>query len=194
MDSSMHLVGGFDTIVVGNGSDSITALAGISTIVAGNGNDQILIGGSYNTIVAGNGADHVVGLNVDHTTIVLGNGGCTVNLTGQGCNVVQTGSGNDVISLSGTDNWVDAGAASTFNTIFGGAGKDTFVLALSGTDKIFNFDLRNGDHSICKMYCRARTGMVELATSATSSRPRSWAATRCWNVLPALVARKRWPS
>jgi Ca2+-binding RTX toxin-like protein len=141
----MHLVGGFDTIVVGNGSDSITALAGISTIVAGNGNDQILIGGSYNTVVAGNGADHVVGLNVDHTTIMLGNGGCTVNLTGQGCNVVQTGSGNDVISLSGTDNWVDAGAASTFNTIFGGAGKDTFVLALSGTDKIFNFDLHNGD-------------------------------------------------
>lgn len=147
MDSTEHFVGGFDTIVVGNGSDSITALAGISTIVAGNGNDQILIGGSYNSVFAGNGADHVVGVNVDHTTIALGNGGCTVNLTGAGCNTVTTGSGNDVISLSGTGNWVDAGAADTFNTIFGGAGKDTFVLAPfgSGMDKIFNFDLFNGD-------------------------------------------------
>lgn len=147
MGPTEHFVGGFDTIVVGNGTDSITALAGISTIVAGNGNDQFLIGGSYNTVVAGNGADHVTGVNVDHSTIVLGNGGCTVNLTGAGCNSVTTGSGDDVISLSGTANWVDAGAANTFNTIFGGAGKDTFVLAApgSGTDKIFNFDLFNGD-------------------------------------------------
>jgi hypothetical protein len=142
-----HLNGGFDTVVVGNGSDTITALAGISTVFAGNGNDQILIAGSYNTVVAGNGADHVVGLNVDHTTIALGNGGCTVSLTGAGCNSVTTGSGNDVISLSGFGNWVDAGAADTFNTIFGGAGKDTFVLASAGSgfDKIYNFDLTNGD-------------------------------------------------
>jgi hypothetical protein len=78
MNSTAHLVGGFDTIVVGNGSDSITALAGISTIVAGNGNDKILIGGSYNTVVAGNGVDRVVAVNVDHTSITLGNGDCTV--------------------------------------------------------------------------------------------------------------------
>jgi hypothetical protein len=140
-----HLVGGFDTVVVGNGSDSITALAGVSTIVAGNGNDQILIGGSCNTVVAGNGVDQVVGVNVDHTSIALGNGGCTVSLSGEGFNFVTTGSGNDVISLSGTGNWVDAGAAATFNTIFGGAGNDTFVLAPSGMDEIFNFNLFNGD-------------------------------------------------
>ncbi len=41
---------------------------------------------------------------------------------------------------------MDAGAATTFNTIFGGAGLDTFVLAKSGMDKIFNFSLSNGDH------------------------------------------------
>lgn len=146
-DAAVHLTGGFDTIVVGNGTDSITALAGISTIVAGNGNDHILIGGSYNTVVAGNGVDQVLGLNVDHSSIVLGNGGCTVGLTGTGSNVVETGSGNDVISLSGTGNWVDAGAANTFNTIFGAAGKDTFVLGPSGwgMDKIYNFDVHNGD-------------------------------------------------
>jgi hypothetical protein len=145
--STEHLVGGFDTIVVGNGSDSITALAGISTIVAGDGNDHVRIGGSYNTVVAGNGRDHVVGVDVDHTSIALGNGGCTVNLTGEGFNTVKTGSGDDVISLSGIGNWVDAGAADTFNTIFGGAGKDTFVLAPTGSgfDKIYNFDLHNGD-------------------------------------------------
>jgi hypothetical protein len=147
LHSTEHLVGGFDTIVVGNGSDSITALAGISTIVAGDGNDHIRIGGSYNTVVAGNGLDHVVGVDVDHTSIALSNGGCTINLTGEGFNTVKTGSGNDVISLAGSGNWVDAGAADTFNTIFGGAGKDTFVLAPSGSgvDKIYNFDLRNGD-------------------------------------------------
>jgi hypothetical protein len=147
MNSTARFVGGFDTIVVGNGSDSITALAGISTVVAGNGNDKILIGGSYNTVVAGNGVDRVVGVNVDHTSITLGNGDCTVILTGAGHNAVKTGSGNDVIHLSGTGNWVDAGAADTFNTIFGGAGKDTFVLAPagSGIDKIYDFNLHNGD-------------------------------------------------
>jgi hypothetical protein len=145
--SPAHLTGGFDTIVVGNGNDSITALAGISTIAAGNGNDQILIGGSYNAVVAGNGADHVLGLNVDHTSIALGDGGCTVALIGAGYNTVTTGSGNDFISLSGFDNWVYAGAAETFNTIVGGAGKDTFMLAAAGTgmDKIFDFSLSNGD-------------------------------------------------
>jgi hypothetical protein len=147
MHSTEHLVGGFDTIVVGNGSDSITALAGISTVVAGDGNDRIRIGGSYNTVVAGNGLDRVVGVDVDQTSIALGNGGSTVKLTGEGFNTVKTGSANDIIFLSGTGNWVDAGAADTFNTIFGGAGNDTFVLAPSGSgfDKIYNFDLRNGD-------------------------------------------------
>jgi hypothetical protein len=142
-----HVTGGFDTIVAGNGNDSFTALAGVSTIVAGNGNDQFLIGGSYNTVVAGNGADHVVGLNVDHSSITLGNGGCSVVLTGEGSNSVTTGSGNDFISLSGYDNFVYAGAAETFNTIIGGAGKDTFVLSAAGTgmDKIFDFSLSNGD-------------------------------------------------
>jgi hypothetical protein len=54
-------------------------------------------------------------VNVDHTSITLGNGDCTVNLTGEGHNAVKTGSGNDVIHLSGTGNWVDAGAADTFD-------------------------------------------------------------------------------
>ncbi len=145
--SSGHFVGGFDTVVVGNGSDSITAMAGISTIVAGNGNDGFLIGGSYDTIVAGNGKDCVTGVNVDHASIVLGNGGSTVSLTGDGFNFVKTGSGDDVIHFSGFGNWVDAGGAVTFNTIFGGSGEDTFVLAPSGSgiDKIYDFTLSNSD-------------------------------------------------
>jgi hypothetical protein len=146
-NSTTQLVGGFDTIVVGDGNDTITAMAGISTIVAGNGKDQISIGGYLNTVVAGNGADHVVGTNVDHSSIMLGDGGNTVTLTGAGYNAVTTGSGNDLITLSGVGNWVNAGAAATFNTIYGGAGQDTFVLAApgSGFDKIFYFTARNGD-------------------------------------------------
>ncbi len=147
MNPNTQFVGGFDTIVVGNGNDTITAMAGISTIVAGDGNDQISIGGYFNTVVAGNGADHIVGTNVDHTSITLGDGGSMVTLTGAGYNAVKTGSGNDIITLSGVGNWVDAGAAVTFNTIYGGAGRDTFVLATpgSGFDKIFNFTTSNGD-------------------------------------------------
>jgi hypothetical protein len=167
-NSTEHFVGGFDTIVVGNGSNSITALAGISTIVAGNGNDQFLIGGSYNTIVAGNGKDCVVGVNVDHSSITLGNGGSTVSLTGEGHNAVTAGSGNDVIHLSGFGNWVDAGAAVTFNSIFGGAGNDTFVLARSGSgsDKIYNFDLFDGDqldlrNVLSGAHCDGKAGDVD---------------------------------
>lgn len=142
-----ELVGGFDTIVVGDGNDTLTAMAGISTIVAGNGNDHIYIGGSFNTVVAGNGVDSVVGTNVDHASITLGDGGGTVTLTGAGYNAIKTGIGNNIITLSGVGNWVDAGAAVTFNTIYGGAGQDTFVLAApgSGYDKIYNFTTSNGD-------------------------------------------------
>ena len=142
-----QFVGGFDTIVVGNGNDTITAMMGLSTIDAGNGTDQISIGGSYNTVVAGNGVDHVVGTKVDHSVITLGNGGDTVTLTGAGYNAVKTGSGNDVITLSGVGNWVDAGAAVVFNTIYGGTGHDTFVLPTpgSGFDMIYNFTTSNGD-------------------------------------------------
>jgi len=142
-----QLTGGFDTIVVGNGNDTITAMMGISTIVAGNGKDLISIGGSFNTVVAGDGADRVFGTNVDHSSITLGNGGNTVTLTGAGYNAVKTGSGNDIISLSGNGNWVDAGAAVTFNTIYGGANQDIFVLAApgSGFDKIFSFSINSGD-------------------------------------------------
>ena len=147
VNPTAQLVGGFDTVVVGNGNDTIAAMEGISTIVAGNGNDQISIGGYYNTVVAGNGADHVVGTNVDHSSITLGDGGNTVTLTGAGYNTITTGSGNDTITLSGVGNWVNAGAAATFNTIYGGAGQDTFVLAApgSGSDKIYNFTTSNGD-------------------------------------------------
>ncbi len=147
VNPTAQFVGGFDTIVVGDGNDTITAMAGISTIKAGNGNDQISIGGSYNTVVARNGADHVVGTNVDHSSITLGNGSSTVTLTGAGYNTITTGSGNDVITLSGVGNWVNAGAPVTFNTIYGGTGQDTFVLAApgSGFDKIFNFTTSNGD-------------------------------------------------
>ena len=104
-----------------------------------------------------------------------------MTLTGAGYNAITTGIGNDVITLSGVGNWVDAGAAVTFNTIYGGAGQDTFVLAApgSGFDKILQFhDAATATYSICKMCWRLCIGMAIQRTSVTTSSPRAAMATR----------------
>ena len=137
--------GGFDTVVVGNGNDTITAMAELSTIDAGCGNDEITIGGILDTVVAGNGADVVNGCGTAWAVVDLGNGNDRVCLSG-GYDIVTTGCGNDIISVTGRGNWIDAGSSTTFNEIHGGCGGDTFVIDPGqGYDKIYGFSLRNGD-------------------------------------------------
>ena len=165
---------GIDTIVAGNGSDSITALAGISTIVAGNGNDQILIGGSYNLVFAGNGADHVVGVNVDHTTIALGNGGCTVNLTGAGCNTVTPEAEmTSFPCLAPAIGWTPAQRTRSIRFLVERARIRSCWRHLDrGWIRYSISTCLMAINSICKMICRTRTGMGKLATLTTFSRPR----------------------
>jgi hypothetical protein len=142
----LKLTGALDTIVAGNGNNTIIAPGGLSTVVAGDGANKITIAGQFDTVVAGNGGNNVVG-NADHAAIRLGNGDNHVIVSGIGSNVVQTGSGNDIVQLSGFGNWVDAGAAINHNTIFGGVGGDTFVIQApgGGYDAIYNFSLYNAD-------------------------------------------------
>ena len=142
----LTLTGALDTIVAGNGNNTIVAPGGLSTVVAGDGANKITIAGQFDTVVAGDGGNNVVG-NADHAAVKLGDGTNHVILSGLGSNVVQTGSGNDTIQLSGFGNWVDAGAAINHNTIFGGVGGDTFAIQApgGGYDAIYNFSLYNAD-------------------------------------------------
>ncbi len=174
------LTGGLDTVVVGNGNDVIRATAGLSTVRAGNGADEITLGGSYDVVSAGNGGDCVRGT-VNHAAVQLGNGGNQVMLSGSGCNVIETGAGDDVIRLSGTDNWVDAGAAPSMNIIYGGAGDDTFVTTLPGQgyDRIYNFTLDNGDQlELSKALCAAgwngRIADLGCSLQATTDAGNTW--------------------
>ena len=140
-----HLCGGFDTVVVGNGNDSISAMAGTQHDRRGRRNDRIWIGGAFDTVVAGDGADIVNGCGTPWAVVNLGDGNDRVCLTG-GHDSVTTGSGNDYISVTGYGNRIDAGNATTFNEIHGGSGGDTFIIDPGhGYDKIYGFSLKNGD-------------------------------------------------
>jgi len=144
--AGITLTGALDTVVVGNGDDTVSVAGGLSTIVAGNGRDAIHIGGSYDTVVAGNGSDSVDGY-VDHAAIRLGDGGDHVTLGGADGDVVQTGAGDDVIRLSGWGNLVDAGASLHQDIIYSGSGGDTFVVTAvgHGLDQIYDFSTAHAD-------------------------------------------------
>ncbi|WP_406857114.1 type I secretion C-terminal target domain-containing protein [Alsobacter sp. KACC 23698] len=141
-----QLKGGFDTVVAGDGSNSIKAVQGFSTIVAGDGDNAVEIAGSYNTVVLGNGKNVVGGVHVDHAVIVAGDGGDTIKLLGSGGNWIVTGSGDDVVRLSGSGNVVNPGGALTYNAIYGARGADTYVIdAGAGYDRIYDFSAGRRD-------------------------------------------------
>ena len=85
------LNGGFDTVVVGSGTNHIDASAGASTIVAGDGYNVISIGGEYNAVVTGSGVSAVTGFGLKESVIALGDGTNTIDL--------GLGSGQDTIVL-----------------------------------------------------------------------------------------------
>ncbi len=153
-----------NTVVLGNGNDTVVAGNGLCTVVVGNGNDQVFLGGCYNTVSGGNGNDTVVGgqgyasvslgsgrdlieLSGGHNDVTTGKGNDIVVLSGGGDNVVRCGGGTNTVVLSGWDNRVETGPSAGMNFIYGGCGMDTFVLGgpAGGKDWIASMSLGNGD-------------------------------------------------
>jgi Ca2+-binding RTX toxin-like protein len=110
--------GGHDqSILVGDGNLTFTALKGSGTIAAGGGDDSILIGAK----------------DKGDWKIDLGNGNDTVRAFGTGNDTINAGAGEDLIKLGAGENVVTtAGEATVLGgsgaaTIFGSSGKLDFV-------------------------------------------------------------------
>ncbi len=85
------ITGGFDTVVVGNGWNTVEARAGASTVVAGDGVNVITVGGALDTVVTGAGASAVHGVGLTDSVVALGPGTNVI--------VLDAGSGDDTIVL-----------------------------------------------------------------------------------------------
>ena len=85
-------------IIGGNASYSETG-SGATSVILGNGSDTVTLSGSRNAVSLGNGSDAVSG-GAGQTTVSLGNGQDSVTLGGSG-NQITAGNGSDVASASG---------------------------------------------------------------------------------------------
>lgn len=114
--------GSIDTVSLGNGNNTVTALGGLGTVVVGTGVNTITIGGNYNTVVTKDVAtsNQIVFNNVSgvtsYSTVRVGDANDSVSLTGNN-NTVTTGIGNDSIRLLGNSN-------QGHNVVLGGGGND----------------------------------------------------------------------
>ena len=93
-------------VVLGDGSDSVTANGDTATIIVGNGNDIIYAAGVQDVILGGNGNDSVTASG-NQLFLVLGNGNDTVVANGSGLNgsppeQIILGNGNNTITADGS--------------------------------------------------------------------------------------------
>jgi len=141
---------GNDTIVVGNGTNTITDGDGNDTLTAGNGNNIITVGDGNDSVDAGNGNNTVACGNGNdilqagngNNLITAGDGGDWV-IAGDGNNNVTLGNGNDILDVGNGDNSLVAGNGS--DRIVAGGGNNAIVCGSSSDDGLWVGD---GDNTI----------------------------------------------
>jgi Ca2+-binding RTX toxin-like protein len=131
----------YNTIIAGNGNDTLSATENFyATLKAGSGNDTLLSGlsgslGASDVLIAGAGADTLITAQ-NGDTLIAGSGATEIlRSTGSGSfNTLMGGSGHDTLSSSASnDTLVASGANNTListgvnNTLVGSGGGSTLV-------------------------------------------------------------------
>jgi Ca2+-binding RTX toxin-like protein len=168
------------SVTLGNG-DQVVDLTGTqsNSVVLGNGNDSITMSGDYNAITAGigndtiqlNGVGNVVSIGSGTSTIVGGSGNETITAAG--------GGNGDTVTVSGWNNVIDIGPGLNFIYTDGndsGNGYDTLRLngAGQGLDTITGFTPWDGDvldlsRTVAGLNVAADMSNLGTFISATSS-------------------------
>ncbi|RBW60857.1 hypothetical protein DS909_03135 [Phaeobacter gallaeciensis] len=159
-DSAVYVDGydGADSIVTGNGDDTLMGGFGVDTIQAGNGSNLIDGGDQNDSITSGNGNDTVDGGGNNDTIVsgagddsVLGGSGDDNITTGAGSDTVDGGTGNNTINTASGVETADpdddrdlVNTTSGYNRITTGEGADT-INSGDGEDTI---DAGSGDDVI----------------------------------------------
>jgi Ca2+-binding RTX toxin-like protein len=191
-----------NTITTGSGNDTIDGGGGADIINASGGNDTVLYYGAETSIDGGSGintlilraattvnlanADQTSGdtptvanfQNVDASSLAIGvslTGSAAANtLTGgAGDDTIDGGGGADIIASGGGDDTVTY--RGTENSIDGGSGTDTLVMAATGGTTAVNFsvvagaDQTTGDSIIVKNFENLDASALTTAISVTGS-------------------------
>jgi Ca2+-binding RTX toxin-like protein len=119
---------GQDSLIGGLGNDYIDGEDGNDTVEGGYGNDYLYGGNGNDRVLGGSDDDYIDGgLANDYVDGESGNDNVT---GGYGVDAVYGGLGNDT---------VDGGVGTDVDSLFGGAGVDTFVLGKTAADRIGDF-------------------------------------------------------
>jgi hypothetical protein len=140
---------GNDTLLGGTGGDTLFGQAGIDVINGEDGDDALYGGADSDTLRGGLGNDAVAGedgadtlYGDDGNDTVIGGDGNDFVLGGNGSDQLMGGNGNDYLYADNGNN--------DFDQLWGGAGADTFFLALktNTADNIYDFNRLEGDRFI----------------------------------------------
>ena len=153
---------GNDTLSGLGGDDSISTSSGNNTLDGGLGDDTLVVGRGENVIAGGLGSDEILGgddddvlrgdLNSRNSQVGIGNddlirgGAGNDRIGGKGGNDTLFGDdGDDLMWGDDGDDLISGGLGNdtlTGDDFSGGAGSDTFVLAIgAGTDTIVDFEV-----------------------------------------------------
>ncbi len=137
-DNGHSLYGGnANDLIMGNGGDDyIDGGLGADTAYGGQGNDTFIVDNAADLVFenAGEGTSdtvyasvgYILSAEVENLTLT---GGADINGTGNNGNNTLTGNGGkNVLKGLGGNDWLDGGGATT-NTLYGGAGDDTYIVS-----------------------------------------------------------------
>ncbi|MDJ0745530.1 MAG: calcium-binding protein [Xenococcaceae cyanobacterium MO_167.B27] len=134
-----------ETLIGGNGGDSLIGGTGDDLLIGGNGRDTLAAFGGNDLLIGGNGRDGLIGGTGDDLLIggngrdsLIGDTGEDLLIGGKGRDSLAGGIGEDLlIGGKGQDSLI-GGAGN--DILRGGKGRDTFVIAAGeGTDTILDF-------------------------------------------------------
>lgn len=147
------------TVFGGLGNDSITTEDNADSIVGGDGNDTVVAGAGDNTVDGGAGNNSITST-TGADIITTGDGNDTIS-AGAGANVIDAGAGTNSVTTTTGDDRITTGAGA--DTISSGDGDDT-INAGDGADNITAGD---GNNTLVNGEAGADTIVVGNGTSAT---------------------------
>jgi Ca2+-binding RTX toxin-like protein len=139
----VSLTGNNNTVLLGDGNDSVSLSGHNNTATLGNGNDTVTVSGTGNMVTAGSGND-VFNLGAGMTTLTMHGLHDQVSVNGGNDTIIDTPSGADKLQLN--------------------------IGAQGGTVGITNFDVANAVVSLVQTLAGAEqwTSPAQIAAAVTS--------------------------
>jgi len=151
-----------DTIILGDGNDTITITGNHDTIILGNGVDKVIVKGNHDTVIVGSGNGDNVMVSGNHDKVAVGNGPGDIVLLGphsvhDHVSVVGTGGTDTITTVAGDNhNSFDLGASDSSLTLHG---NHNFVFVDGGTETITD-SIGGKDH--LKLEVGALGGTIDI--------------------------------